>query len=183
MRRLTLAALVLFVSPSVVLGAQSPGPARFEVASVKLDPKQDRGGPQSIGELTLSVVRVLPGGRVESIGRTLRHLIGWTYEISIGQEGVGKQDILEMEFNISAKAAGDSLTTTEARAMIRTLLEERFQLNGRMQPREIDGYVLMPAREDGRPGSGLRTFTGDCAARGNNPSVPFESPDYVARER
>lgn len=104
MRRLTLAALVGFASSIAVLTAQSPGPARFEVASVKPDPKQDRGGPQSIGELTLSVVRVLPGGRVESIGRTLRHLIAWTYEISVGQEVVGKQDILEMEFNISAKA-------------------------------------------------------------------------------
>lgn len=44
MRRITLAALVLFAL-STLLNAQSPAPATFEVASVKLDPKQDRGRP------------------------------------------------------------------------------------------------------------------------------------------
>jgi uncharacterized protein (TIGR03435 family) len=47
-----------------------------------------------------------------------------------------------------------------------------------MQPRETDGYLLMPARDDGRPGAAMRPFTGDCAARATNASVRFEDPRY-----
>ncbi len=164
--------------------AQSPAPLRFEVASIKPDPKQDRGGPQKLGEFSMPVVRILPGGRVESYGHMLRNLIAFAYEINtIHQRIEGKQDILEMEFNISAKAAGESLTPAEARAMVRTLLEERFQLRARLQPREMDSYLMVPAREDSRPGAALRPFTGDCEARLKNPSVPFDSPDFEAQRR
>ena len=183
MRRITLAALVLFVS-STLLTAQSSAPARFEVASVKPDPKQDRGGPQKMGEFSMPMVRVLPGGRVESYGHTLRNLIAYAYEVNtIHQRIEGKQDVLEMEFNISAKAATESLTPAEARVMVRTLLEERFQLRWRLQPRDIDSYLMVPARDDGRPGAALRPFAGDCEARAKNASVRFESPDYEAQAR
>ncbi len=164
--------------------AQSPAPLRFEVASIKPDPKQDRGGPQKLGEFSMPVVRILPGGRVERYGHKRRNLIAFAYEINtIHQRIEGKQDILEMEFNISAKAAGESLTPAEARAMVRTLLEERFQLRARLQPREMDSYLMVPAREDSRPGAALRPFTGDCEARLKNPSVPFDSPDFEAQRR
>jgi uncharacterized protein (TIGR03435 family) len=166
-----------------VLTAQDAS-LRFDVASVKPDPKQDRGGPQKLGEFTLSTVQVLPGGRVESVGRMLRHLIGWAYDINTApQRVVGEQDILEMEFNISAKAAAESLTVQEARAMLRTLLEERFQLRWRLQPREVDGYLMMPSRDDGLPARGLRPFTGDCEARAGNPAVRFENPEYEQQRR
>ena len=67
--------------------------------------------------------------------------------------------------------------------MVRTLLEERFQLRWRLQPREVDGYLLMPAREDGRPGPGLRPFTGDCDARAQNTGVRIDSPEYEQQGR
>ena len=96
------------------------------------------------------MVQVLPGARIESIGRMLWHLIGWAYEINTSpQRAVGDQEILETEFNIVAKAAAESLTVQEARAMLRTLLEDRFQLRWRLQPREVDGYLMMPSRDDG----------------------------------
>ena len=129
-------------------------------------------------------MRVLPGGRVESDGHTLRNLIAWAYDVNtIYRKIEGKQEVLEREFVISAKAAAPSLTPAEARAMVRTLLEERFQLRWRLQPRDVDGYLLMPAREDGRPGPGLRPFTGDCAARASNVGIRFESPDYEEKAR
>lgn len=67
--------------------------------------------------------------------------------------------------------------------MMRTLLEERFQLRWRLQPREIVGYAMRPAREDGRPGPRLRPFTGDCDARANNAPVRFDSADYEEKTR
>jgi len=177
-RRLVLAALAL-VAASAALAAQSSAPAAFEVASVKLDPKQDRGGPQSIDEISLPYVRVLPGGRVESHGHTLRVLIAWAWDINTLYRRIeGPQEFLETELVISARAATPTLTTAEARAMVGALLEERFRLRWRWQPREVDGYLLMPAREDGQPGPGLRTFTGDCEARADNPRLSVDSPDY-----
>ena len=129
-------------------------------------------------------MRVLPGGRVESYGHMLRNLIAWAYDVNTLYRKIeGKQEVLETEFVISAKAAAPSLTPAEARAMVRALLEERFQLRWRLQPRDVDGYLLMPAREDGRPGPGLRPFTGDCDARANNVGVRFESPEYEQKAR
>ena len=177
-----LALVVLFVLTGAV-SAQQPAP-RFDVASIRLDPVQNRGGWQSGFGFTPSVVQVLPGGRVESVGHTLRSLLAWAYDINAApHEVVGKQDLLETEFNISARAAADSLTSAEARAMLRTLLEERFRLRGRLQPRDVDGYLLMPARADGRPGPGLRAFTGDCASRAGNTGVRIDSPEYEQRHR
>ena len=151
MRLITLAAIVLF-APSIDRAiAQSPTPPRFEVASIKPDPKQDRGGPQKMGEFSMPAVQILPGGRVESYGH--------------------------------ARAASDSLTPAEATAMLRTLLEERFQLHGRLQPRGVDRYLMVPARDDGRPGAALRPFTGDCEARAKNTGVRFDSPEFEAQRR
>ena len=170
--------------PALILAGQSPAPARFEVASVRPDPVQNRGGWQSGLGFTPSVVQILPGGRVESVGHTRRTLIAWAYEIKAApQEVVGKLELLETEFNISARAAADSRTSAEARSMLRTLLEERFRLRGRLQPRAVDGYVLRPAREDGRPGPGLRAFTADCASRAENTGGRFNSLDFEQQSR
>ena len=184
MRRIRLAALILFAA-STRLTAQSPAPATFEVASVKPDPMQGRGATRRIGtEISLPVLRVLPGGRVESYGHMLRNLIGVAYGVNMLYQKIeGKQEILETEFVISAKAAASSLTPDEAKAMVRSLLEERFQLRLRLQPRDVDSYVLIPARADGRPGPGLRPFADDCDARANNATVRFDSPEYEQKAR
>jgi uncharacterized protein (TIGR03435 family) len=131
-------AVALVASFSVIDAQQVPDtPAAslaFEVASVKRDPKQGRGAPRRLDELTLSVVRVLPGGRVESYGHMLRNLIAWAYDVNtLYQKIEGTQEILETELVIEAKAADPSLTPADARAMVRTLLEERFQLRWRLQ--------------------------------------------------
>ncbi len=64
--------LLLAVSASSLSG-QSPRAQTFEVASIKLDPNQNTA--RSMEEVTLPPVRVLPGGRVESYGYSLRNLI------------------------------------------------------------------------------------------------------------
>src|SRR5262245_61898134 len=136
MRRLTLA-LVVILALAIEMAAQSPAPAtaRFEVASIKLNPNQSRGGPRRFSEFTMSVVRLQPGGRLESIGNSLQTLIAWTYQLNGAYQKIeGKQDILQMEFDIFAKAEAATVTVPEVRAMMRTLLEERFQLRWHWQP-------------------------------------------------
>jgi len=183
MRRMLLTVAVL-CALTLTGVAQQPSAPRFEVASIKLDPKQDRGGPQGFGEFTLRTVDVLPGGRIESHGRMLRDLIAWAWDINtLYQKIEGNNEILETEFNIDAKAATAALSPFDAKTMVRALLEERFRLRWRLQPRDVDVYVLMPARADGQPGTGLRSFSGSCAERLNNPTVPFASPEREARGR
>jgi uncharacterized protein (TIGR03435 family) len=187
-RRIILAALIVFTCTLALsevegLTAQSPA-ATFEVASVKVAEKQWRGAPRPVAEVTLPVVRVLPGGRVESYGHTLRNIMAWAYDINTLYRKIeGKQEVLETDFVIAAKAAAPSLTPVDARAMVRALLEERFQLRWRLQPRDVDGYLMVPAREDGRMGSALRPFTDDCNARESNPSVRSDSPEYEQKAR
>ena len=185
MRRLTLALVAIFAL-AIEMTAQSPAPAtaRFEVASIKLNPNQSRSGPRRFNEFTMSVVRLQPGGRMESVGNSLQNLIAWTYQLNGAYQRVeGKQDILHMEFDIFAKAEAATVTVPEVRAMMRTLLEERFQLRWHWQSREIDSYLLVPARNDGRQGHALKPFTDDCAARASGPSVPFTSPEWMEKAR
>lgn len=182
MRSVIVATLVLILPP--VVPTQSPAPVTLEVASVKPDPTPSRGAPRALGEITLPIVRILPGGRLESYGHTLRNLIAWAYDMNtLYQKIDGKQEVLESEFRISATATSSSLTPAEAKVLIRLLLEERFQLHVRLQPRDIDAYALVPARDGGRPGPGLRTFTGDCDARAANSPARFDSPDYEQQAR
>jgi uncharacterized protein (TIGR03435 family) len=183
MRRVALVALLLSVS-GMVLDGQSAAPQTFEVASVKLHPNQLRGGPRRLGEFSMPMVRLLPGGRVESSGHMLRNLIAWAYEVDKPyQKVVGNNELLLTELVIEAKAAIAELTTDDAKEMMRTLLEERFRLRWRLEPRTVDAYLLVPARDDGRPGAGLRLFTDDCAARVGNESVRFDSPEFEQKRR
>jgi uncharacterized protein (TIGR03435 family) len=186
MRSTALAALFLLVASTGLL-AQAPSPPTplaFEVASVKLHPNQLRGGRRSLSDFALAVVRLLPGGRIESRGSTLRNLIVWAYGInSLYQRIEGDDDLLLTELVVEARASTPTPTSADARAMLRTLLEERFQLRWRLQPRLIDGCQLVPARDDGRPAAGLRAFRDTCEARVGNATVPFESPDYEQKAR
>ena len=105
-------------------------------------------------------------------------MIALTHGLNTHQRIVGNEEILDTVLVVEAKAAAASLTQSEAYAMLRALLEERFQIRWRLQPRDIDGFLLVPARDDGRPAAGLRSFTGDCDARSRNTGVRFESPEY-----
>lgn len=179
-------ALILAVVVADHLAAQAPAPAApaFEVASVKLDPKQLRGGSRRLNEISLPALRVRPGGLVESYGHTLRNLIAVAYDLNLQYQKIeAKTELLEIELVISAKAPGPDLSAADAKLLLRALLEERFRLRWRWQPREIDGYVLLPSRDDARPGSGLRPFTEDCASRAGNTGVRFESADYEQKAR
>jgi uncharacterized protein (TIGR03435 family) len=158
----------------------------FEVASLKLHPKQGRGviAGRSFEEVAAMALRVLPGGRVESSGVTLRYLIGYAWGLDTRyQRVVGTNELLETELILSAKAANPGLTPSEAMPMVRALVEQRFQLRWRWQPREIDAWVLVPARDDRRPASGLRPFTGECSARASNPTVLPDSPEFEQKAR
>jgi uncharacterized protein (TIGR03435 family) len=185
MRRIITA--LVFLAPATVLIAQSPAPPAFEVASVRPAPKGSRLTQGSLAELTRGfIINVLPGGRVEIHANALRDMIAMAYGVNTTYQKIegGTRDLLDAEFIVSARAAAPTLTRAEAHAMVRTLLEERFRLRWRWQPRAVDGYLLMPSREDGQPGPALRPFTGDCDARAEaKESVRFDSPEYEQKSQ
>jgi len=114
--------------------AQSPAPA-FEVATIKPSPAPARwSGFQ------------LPGGpRFEASHVTLRAMIAYAYDVRefnvSGGPGWAASDLFEIE----AEMTGDA-TSDRARALLRTLLEERLHLSVHRETKEAAVYQLVVAK-------------------------------------
>lgn len=168
-KRRDTATLALVLGLSAVLTAQAPS---FEVASIKLN---KTGDPQTVPQMQ-------PGGRVTLINRTLRSLVQFAYSSLESQlharQIVGGPDWTDTDrFDVVAKMEGSPAPGPAAanlgRVMMRTLLEDRFQLKLRIESRELPVYALVMARPDGRLGPGLRRRPeGDCASYVPRPGPP-----------
>jgi uncharacterized protein (TIGR03435 family) len=170
------------ISGVVTLFAQDggrPGPA-FDVASVKrYQPVQGRRPP--------NVIDLLPGGRVIAPYATLRNLIATAYNILDLQIVDSRNLIPDERFEIEGRTRADA-TVDDARAMLRTLLAERFGLVAHRESRDLAVQVLTMARADRRPGDKLRPSGSDCAPIQGPPNVSAPPPppppppgDSVAR--
>jgi uncharacterized protein (TIGR03435 family) len=142
-----------------VLSAQAP--PSFEVASVKVNTS---GDPQSSPQMQ-------PGGRLTLTYRTLRYLVQFAYSTLESPlhdfQIVGGPDWADKDrFDVTAKMEGNPppapTTANLARMMLRGVLAERFQLNVRMESREMPVYALVVARPNGQLGSGLRVRQDSC---------------------
>jgi uncharacterized protein (TIGR03435 family) len=148
--RVTIA--VLLLSMSVAARSQSPAAAAFDVASVK--PNRS-GQPMRLGP-TLQ-----PGGRVFAVNLPLEELIRAAYELRENELIIDSR-FGETTFDIEARA-GVSVQTDQARAMLRTLLAERFALKAHRETRELPIYSLVRVT-NGRLGPQLRESGPQCAA-------------------
>jgi len=136
------------------LHSQTPAPA-FETASVKRNmATPGPGAPMAVRpqQDRLTLVNI-PG----------RQLIQMAFRVDIEQIEGAPSWLTDERFDITAKAAAPFSPPNQWQAMLRTLLEERFQLRARREPREVDGFVLTVARADGRLGRSLRPATATCA--------------------
>ena len=146
-----LAALVV----TAAVAAQTPqstdiaAPA-FEVASVK---------PNRTGAPGGSFV-MLPG-RFTATNIPLRVLITNAYQLSFFQVVGGPDWVGTDRFDISAKAP-DGAPPEQTRAMVRTLLKDRFKLVVHMETRDTPIYALVMARPDDQLGPRLKASTMDC---------------------
>jgi uncharacterized protein (TIGR03435 family) len=164
------AVLVVALVTGRGLGAQAPGaPASsnqptFEAASVKAN----KSGPGPI-QLVFQ-----PGGRFRATNVTLKMLIGAAYGTpqplpDFQLEG-GPKWMETDRFDVIAKAPGDPKPgpngpPPEMFLMIRSMLEERFDLKVHFETKDMPIYALVLARGDGRLGPRIRPSTTDCAAR------------------
>src|SRR5262245_54803384 len=128
-----------------------------------------------------STVTVLPGGRFEARNQTFENLA----RLAFGFEGVDpRRGMVDMplvygpkydRFDItavtdrewSAPPAGETVPD-ELRMMLRTLLEDRFQMKARLLTRKMDVYAVRLSND--QPGPGLRPSHGECLG-------PYTDPD------
>ena len=141
-------ALIIAVSASAVIRLESQTLAgkkpSFEVASVRAatpvgNSFRGLGGPQ--------------GNRFTMTGITLKYLLLYAYRLPIDPTGAdnriigGPVWIDSNRFDIQGKAE-DSITNLsddQARVMLQSLLENRFQLKAHLETREVQGFNLVVA--------------------------------------
>lgn len=148
----------------------------FEVASVK---------PNNSGELNVRF-GIQPGGRFIATNVAVRQLITFAYQLQNFQLLDAPSWTQNERYDIQA-IAGREIPPTPlgqvgpVQLMVRSLLEDRFNLVVRRETREMPTYALVLDREDGRLGPALRRSTTDCetllagARRGGPPPAP--NPD------
>lgn len=155
--------VLVLVLASVPLAAQVD---RFEVASVRA-----KGVPQA-----LPLIAVEPGGRLVAPNSTLRELVRAAYGIDDNRI-IGGPEWMERErFAVEARAGDPAATGDRLQRMLVTLLGERFKLAARRETRELPVFALRLAREDGRPRSGLRPASAECATIAPPAGVPPAPP-------
>lgn len=153
MRTLSSAFVLVWLSACVATAAFAQTPAAsFEIASVKPNPA-GTSAPMAVRPENdrLTIVNV-PG----------RQLVQMAFRVDVEQIEGAPSWLVNEHFDVTAKAAAPFSASNAWQDMLRTFLEERFQLRVRREPKEVAGMVLVVARSDGRLGPGLRRATATC---------------------
>jgi len=139
--------------------AQIPTPpAAFEAASIKLNTSGLPNGND----------KVLPGGRYTATNLSLLFLVRFAYDPSPRSRALtpfevegGPSWMRTDRFDVNA-TGGRDVSLTELRAMLRTLLVERFHLQTHFDTRQMPVYRMVLA-QPGKLGPQLRRTEADCA--------------------
>lgn len=145
---------------------QAQSPETFDVSSVKR-----QQGNQGRGR----GITVQPGGRFMAPSATLRELVAAAYGVQDNQVVGGPDWIGNDRFEVAATTNAD-VTLGAARAMLRTLLAERFRFAAHVEKRELPVYVLELARQDHRLGTQLRQAGAACTPPTGPRNVPMPPP-------
>ena len=155
---------------AVIAGAQAP--ERFDVVSIRRNPKAERGlaGPQ-------------PGGRFIGIGVTLNRLVGEAHDGLAFDVSGGPPWAAKDRFDVNARAEGNP-NGLQIRRMLMPMLADRFKLIVHTETREMPVFTLTLARADGRLGPKLQRSDAKCAEEagkffpGTAPGFPPPCGDY-----
>jgi uncharacterized protein (TIGR03435 family) len=136
---------------------QTAEDARFEVASVKRDARNDG-----------LISDRLQNGRWTAMGYTVADVIRTAYGVQEYQIVGGPGWINSDKFDIAAKAPDDmppaapGAVPSRHQLMVRALLADRFNLAVHKETREMPVFALVMARPDGRLGPQMRRSQDDC---------------------
>lgn len=143
----------VFLTTQVFVFAQMS----FDVASVK---PMAVNADEPIG----ASFAVQPGARLVATGATLKDLVAYAFDAQWFQVEDGPDWVDEARFDITARAPNPDTSRREIRAMLQSLLADRFKLRTKWETRTLPVYELMTAADDRRLGSGLRPAKVDCTA-------------------
>jgi uncharacterized protein (TIGR03435 family) len=132
-------------------------PLNFDAATIK---------PAAPNDSASGVMPSASPGRIEFRNMTLRLLIYQAYGSGLNTAmnvSGGPDWINRNRYTIEAVAQGNP-TDRDYRAMLRSLLEERFSLKTHRETREIDVYGLVPDRADRKTGPKVKLWSGTCAS-------------------
>ena len=156
-------ALVLAATACAVF-AQSGDAPKFEVATVKLNTAAER---------QMIAVSARPGGRLHVENASLRIMMYNAYTLQDYQIIGGPAWIRSDGYDIEAKAGDPNATRDQIFLMLRSLLEERFQLKTHREMRELPVYNLAVSRG----GSKLKpTKEGGCLMPTPGQRMPPPAP-------
>ena len=152
--------VVLLVVTACAMFGQSDAALKFEVASVK---------PSVADARARRIIRVMPGGGLIAENFSLQLLIQNAFRLQAFQISGGPGWMQSDGFNIDAKGAGQA-TQAQVYRMLRSLLEDRFQLKTHWETKELPVYTLSVAKN----GPKLpKPKEGSCLdANPNAPSAP-----------
>jgi uncharacterized protein (TIGR03435 family) len=148
------------------LAAQAPEPLpSFEVASVKQNTSGDSRSP----------MRTQPGGRLIVTNARVKGLVAVAFSMAnpeslIDSRVLGGPDWIDSErYDIVAKSSTEFRPSPDGPdpqmiLMLRSLLQERFNLKTHRETRELPVYELVLARADRRLGPEMRKPAADCDA-------------------
>jgi uncharacterized protein (TIGR03435 family) len=124
---------------AAILAVAFAGPDQFEVASVKPNRVGNAGGESAPREK----ITASPGSlTMQSV--SLQTCLKWAYGLRDFQIS-GPGWLTSERYDIVAKASGPS-TEVELRAMLRTLLADRFKLKSHVETKEKPVYELIVAK-------------------------------------
>jgi uncharacterized protein (TIGR03435 family) len=156
-------AISIAVTLSAAFAEEKPA---FEVATIKLaapnaalSNRMNRVGPNRISIPAMTLLGLIYTAYGEGMGTSVN--------VS-GGPGWLKQTAYAVEAQASRPAA-----QPEFRAMLRTLLEDRFQLKLHMDTVYYDIYALVIDRSDGKLGPNVRPWDGTCST-GRTPTEDDE---------
>ena len=143
--------------------AQAPPAESFEVAAIRANHSGDR----------VMLFQPSHGGRFTATNCSLRLLIQYAYDVYQFQIYGGPVWIQSARYDIAAKAGGDP-SVSIIRAMLRHLLEDRFQLQAHWDTAESGVFNLVVSKA----GKLRESAPGDCPPPLPNPqSRPGQPPE------
>jgi uncharacterized protein (TIGR03435 family) len=161
-RRLVAIACLIAVLSAGAMAQSQTVPTKFDVASIK---------PSAVNDGRFAY-RGLPGGALSATGVPLKMLLMEAYNVQAFQISGEPDWVNTARWDIEAKVEGvqGRLSQAQHGAMLRVLLEDRFQLKVRRETREMPIYALVVEKggskvtlhtgEPPPPGQGIRQGRG-----------------------
>jgi uncharacterized protein (TIGR03435 family) len=142
--------VLLLLTIAATAGAQPQAPA-LDAVSIKAN----RGVSRSSG------IGPRPGGGINGTNTTLRALVRWAWDLNNLELTGGEAWTSQDRYDVIATTTGNP-DLAQTRALVKTMLADRFTLVVRTERRSMPVYLLTVARADGRLGVSLRPSTVDC---------------------